>query len=84
MDAQEKAVVLRDVIGRLFSGGDDITPTDWRRLVEAQNDGYRTGPAIGDRVPEFSLPDQRGNRHTLQDLTGPGGLLLVFSRSAAW
>ena len=26
MDAQEKAVVLRDVIGRLFSGGDDITP----------------------------------------------------------
>ncbi len=84
MDVQEKAVVLSDVIGRLSSGGDEITPTDWRKFVEAQNDGYRTGPAIGDSVPAFTLPDQHGNRHTLHDLTGPGGLLLVFSRSADW
>ena len=84
MDAQEKAFVLNDVIERLFSGGKEITSTDWRRLVEAQNDGYRTGPAIGERVPAFTLPDQHGNRHTLHELTGPSGLLLVFSRSADW
>ena len=30
----------------------------------------------GARIPEFSLPDQSGEEKTLQDLTGPGGLVL--------
>ena len=84
MEAQEKAAVLHDVIERLFSGGKEVTAGDWREFVEAQNDGYRTGPAIGEQAPAFALPDQHGQQHTLQDLTGPGGLLLVFSRSADW
>lgn len=84
MNAHEKASVLHDVIGRVLSGGDDITPAEWLACVEAQNDGSRTGPAVGERAPEFTLPDQHGKQHTLQDLTGPGGLLLVFSRSADW
>ena len=84
MDAQEKAFVLHDVIGRRSGGGKEITPNEWRQFVEAQNDGCRTGPAIGEQAPVFTLPDQNGTRRTLQDLTGPGGLLLVFSRSADW
>lgn len=84
MDAQEKAVVLHDVIRRFASGGRDITPTDWLTFVEAQNDGYRTGPTIGERAPDFTLPDQYGKPWSLQELMGPNGLLLVFSRSADW
>jgi len=42
------------------------------------------GPQVGEKVPEFSLPDQRGTRHTLASLMGPKGLVLVFSRSADW
>jgi hypothetical protein len=84
MDVQTKAFVLRDMIRRMTAGGGDITSTDWLQFVEAQNDGYQTGPAIGEKVPDFSLPDQHGKRWALPELMGPNGLLLVFSRSADW
>ncbi len=84
MDVQTKAFVLRDMIRRMAAGGGDITSTDWLQFAEAQNDGYRTGPEVGEKVPDFSLPDQHGRRWALQELMGPNGLLLVFSRSADW
>jgi len=68
----------------MAAGGGDITSADWLQFVEAQNDGYQTGPAIGEKVPDFSLPDQYGKRWALPELMGPNGLLLVFSRSADW
>ena len=42
------------------------------------------GPQVGDTVPSFSLPDQTGAARDLASLTGPNGLMLVFSRSADW
>ena len=84
MEQETKAAVLHDVIRKYAAGGQDITPDDWRQFVEAQNDGYRTGPEIGQKVPDFTLPDQHGNGRALADLMGPNGLLLVFSRSADW
>jgi hypothetical protein len=84
MDVQTKAFVLRDMIRRMAAGGGDITAADWLQFVEAQNDGYQTGPAVGEKVPDFTLPDQHGQRWTLPELMGPHGLLLVFSRSADW
>ncbi len=42
------------------------------------------GPQVGDIVPSFSLPDQTGATRDLASLTGPNGLMLVFSRSADW
>ena len=42
------------------------------------------GPQVGDVVPSFSLPDQTGTTRDLASLTGPDGLMLVFSRSADW
>jgi hypothetical protein len=84
MDAKTKASVLHDMIRRFGTGGSDITPADWQQFVEAQNDGYLTGPEIGETVPDFSLGDQNGRRWALSDLMGPNGLLLVFSRSADW
>ncbi len=84
MDQSTKASVLHGMIRRMGAGGADITTEDWLQFVEAQNDGYRTGPDIGQRVPDFALADQHGQIRTLNNLTGPNGLLLVFSRSADW
>jgi hypothetical protein len=84
MDQSTKASVLHGMIRRMGAGGADITTKDWLEFVEAQNDGYRTGPDIDQKVPDFALSDQHGGIRTLNDLTGPNGLLLVFSRSADW
>jgi hypothetical protein len=84
MDAATKASILHGMIRRMGAGGADITTEDWLNFVEAQNDGYRTGPGIGQKVPDFSLADQHGRIRALSDLTGRNGLLLVFSRSADW
>ena len=42
------------------------------------------GPQVGDRLPDFSLPDTSGRARTFADLTGPQGLVLVFNQSADW
>ena len=83
MDASAKASILHGMIRRIGAGG-VITTEDWLDFVEAQNDGYQTGPSIGEKVPDFVLPDQYGRTRTLHELLGPEGLLLVFSRSADW
>jgi hypothetical protein len=42
------------------------------------------GPKIGERVPDFSLPDQHGVTRPLMSMLGPKGAMLVFFRSADW
>ena len=44
----------------------------------------RTGPAVGQPVPDFSLQDQNGRAQTLKSISGPKGTMLVFIRSADW
>jgi hypothetical protein len=83
MEAARKAEVLRGILRKRASGA-DIQTSEWLEFVEAQNDGMRTGPEIGEKVPDFTLPDQSGRSRSLHDLMGPNGLLLVFSRSADW
>jgi hypothetical protein len=84
MDATTKASILHSMIRRLGAGSADITTNEWLDFVQAQNDDYRTGPAIGAKTPPFVLSDQHGQTRTLVDLMGTNGLLLVFSRSAEW
>jgi hypothetical protein len=84
METTAKASILHGMIRRLGAGGSDITLKDWQEFVQAQNDDHRTGPAVGRKVPQFELADQNGQSRTLHNLTGPNGLLLVFSRSADW
>ncbi len=50
----------------------------------AAPDVAKLGPQVGEKVPDFSLPDQHGARQTLASLMGPKGLILVFNRSADW
>lgn len=47
-------------------------------------DPTKLGPAVGQTVPGFSLPDQNGVPTTLKSILGANGALLVFSRSADW
>lgn len=42
------------------------------------------GPQVGATVPGLSGTDQFGTPQTLASLSGPKGLMLVFSRSADW
>ncbi len=50
----------------------------------AQDVPENPGPAVGAHVPDFALADQNGQTHSLKDLSGPKGLMLVFFRSADW
>ena len=59
--------------------------------AQAQTQGNRTrvdvarlGPQVGERVPDFTLPDQTGKSQTLQSIMGRRGAMLVFVRSADW
>ena len=47
-------------------------------------DVTRLGPQVGERVPDFSLPDHTGRVRTLESIMGPRGAMLVFLRSADW
>lgn len=42
------------------------------------------GPLVGEPLPAFEAPDQRGQPRSFADLRGPKGLVLVFFRSADW
>lgn len=42
------------------------------------------GPQVGERVPEFTLPDQHGNPVSLASILRPNGAILMFYRSADW
>jgi hypothetical protein len=57
-------------------------------LTAAQNrapiDVHSLGPQVGDRVPDFNLPDQHGQLQTLNSIKGPNGAMLLFHRSADW
>jgi hypothetical protein len=82
-DLAEKAAIMRE-FGRLRAAGQPIPAELQAKHVNATNDAYATGPEPGQRIPEFTLPDQHGAPRTLASLAGPGGLLLVFHRSADW
>ena len=51
-------------------------------VLHGQN--TRTGPAVGQLAPDFSLRDQNGRTETLKSISGPKGTILVFFRSADW
>jgi len=82
-DIAEKAAIMRE-FGRLRAAGEPVPAELQAKHVNATNDGYATGPEPGERIPDFSLPDQEGRPRSVANLTGPNGLLLVFHRSADW
>lgn len=83
MDSATKGHAFREVL-RLMAAGEKVDPALWNEFVAAQNDALMTGPAVGEKVPDFTLPDQNGKEWPLRELMGPKGLLLAFVRSADW
>jgi hypothetical protein len=53
MDQKTKDAIFHDMMRKFAAGGKDITAEAFRDFVEAQNDGCRTGPEIGEKVPDF-------------------------------
>jgi hypothetical protein len=83
LDQARKIKVLTEVL-MAFGTGKKIDPADWKDFVRAQNEELKTGPEIGERVPDFELGDRHGKQWSMRDLMGRNGLLLVFTRSADW
>jgi hypothetical protein len=54
------------------------------QIGRARVDVSKLGPQVGERVQDFSLPDQGGRIRTLQSIMGPRGAMVVFLRSADW
>jgi len=48
------------------------------------DENMATGPAVGERIPDFAALDQNGVRRTFDDIKGPNGALVFFFRSADW
>jgi hypothetical protein len=82
-DLLEKAAIMRE-FGRLRAAGLPVPAELQVKHINATNDRYATGPEHGERIPDFSLPDQDGVLRSVGNLAGPNGLLLVFYRSADW
>lgn len=53
------------------------------RRYPADND-FPTGPAIGERLPEFELPNQDGELVDFHADRGDSKAVVVFYRSAVW
>lgn len=75
-------VVLSKRMARILAAGAlALAPTMMTAQSEAR---LPTGPAVGEKIPQFEAQDQNGNRQTFETLRGPNGLLLLFYRSADW
>ena len=59
-------------------------PTQALQSEPTKIDVSKLGPQVGERLPDFLLVDQTGQRRTLQSVLGPRGGMLVFVRSADW
>ncbi len=80
---RQSAVIAAAITCALISVSARATPQQ-PAPQPALPDVQKLGPQVGSRVPDFTLLDQRGQSRTLASLTGPGGLMLVFFRSAGW
>jgi hypothetical protein len=47
-------------------------------------EGFPTGPAIGERLPDFELCDPSGRRVRLHEDRGASKAAVLFFRSAVW
>jgi len=47
-------------------------------------EGQSTGPALGERLPDFELPDAYGRQLHFHEDRGSAKAAVVFFRSAVW
>ena len=59
-------------------------PWDERGARKAHVVDHPTGPEIGERLPDITLPDQTGTPVNIEETRGNGRALVVFHRSLRW
>ena len=75
-----KIQIRTTILAALLLGFSTLAAAQTREAIDVAS----LGPQIGERVPDFSLPDQNGQIHTRDSIMGPNGVMLVFFRSADW
>jgi hypothetical protein len=60
-----------------------VLPID-HGLRRIQEEGFSSGPAVGDRLPDFQLQDVDGRVIDLHADRGESRAAVVFFRSAVW
>ncbi len=63
-----------------FIAPQPVTANQRRILPE----GFPTGPQMGERLPDFELPDSTGRRIRFHANRGSAKAAVVFFRSAVW
>jgi cytochrome oxidase Cu insertion factor (SCO1/SenC/PrrC family) len=53
-------------------------------VAAADPPAEKTGIAVGDKAPKFTLKDQDGKERTLDEFIKRGTVGVVFTRSAGW
>jgi hypothetical protein len=72
------------LFGALVALLSSVGPTGQAQPPPPAIDTATLGPQVGAMVPPISGVDQLGKPQSLATLSGPKGLMLVFSRSADW
>ena len=49
-----------------------------------ESDDFPTGPAVGEPLPDFTLPDQHGQPVNVAQARDGKRALVIFHRSARW
>ena len=75
-----KIQIRTTILATLLLGFSTLAVAQSREAIDVAS----LGPQIGERVPDFNLPDQSGQVHSLDSIMGPNGVMLVFFRSADW
>lgn len=71
------------IVQVFFFNGTAFGQTHFDEIPKSSR-GMQTGPEVGSKIPEFSLPDQSGTMRDFSSIAGPKGALILFYRSADW
>jgi len=80
MNQRIRTAALTTILATLLSGISTSTVAQSRTPIDVA----ALGPQVGERVPDFSLPDQNGQIQTLASIMRANGAMLLFHRSADW
>ena len=80
MNQRIRTAALTTILATLLSGISTSTVAQSRRPIDVAV----LDPQVGERVPDFSLPDENGQTQPLDSIRGPNGTMLLFHRSADW
>ena len=55
-----------------------------QRELDPFDQDVKTGPEVGERIPDFRAPDQAGIERDLNSVNGPNGAMVFVFLSADW